>query len=128
VGAPSAEGVNRARPGDHPAGDRRPLRDEALLARVDAYLPARRRVEFDAIDFYHNEAQILGADTRKLGTVESAKLLAALVPDFESGQYRPPKVAATYPLAEGVAAYRAVAAGTSGHVVLTPWENASSSA
>ena len=79
----------------------------------------KRRVEFDAIDFYHNEGQILGADTRKLDIPGSAKLLAALVPGFESGQYRAPHVTETYPLAEGVAAYRSVAAGANGRVVLT---------
>ena len=80
----------------------------------------KRRVEFDAIDFYHNEAQILGADTRKLGVIESARLMAALVAGFESGQYRPPSVVATYPLAEGVAAYHRVASGKGGNVVITP--------
>jgi NADPH:quinone reductase-like Zn-dependent oxidoreductase len=80
----------------------------------------KRRVEFDAIDFYHREAQILGADTRKLGAVESATILSALVPNFENGQYRTAPVAESYPLAEGVAAYRSVARGTRGHVVLIP--------
>lgn len=86
---------------------------------VEISATGKRRVEFDAIDFYHNEGQILGADTRKLDMPGSAKLLAALVPGFESGQYRAPHVTETYPLAEGVAAYRSVAAGANGRVVLT---------
>jgi NADPH2:quinone reductase len=80
----------------------------------------KRRVEFDAIDFYHREAQILGADTRKLDAIESATILSALVTHFENGQYRTAPVAETYPLAEGVAAYRSVGRGTRGHVVLIP--------
>jgi NADPH2:quinone reductase len=80
----------------------------------------KRRVEFDAIDFYHREARILGADTRKLDAVESATVLSALVPNFENAQYRTAPIAETYPLTEGVAAYRSVAHGVRGHVVLIP--------
>jgi NADPH2:quinone reductase len=80
----------------------------------------KRRVEFDLIDFYHSESQILGADTRKLDAVASAKILTNLVAGFEAGRYQAPTLARTYPLAEGVAAYEAVARGTRGRVVLTP--------
>ncbi|GGF04670.1 oxidoreductase [Aliidongia dinghuensis] len=80
----------------------------------------KRRVEFDVIDFYHNESRIFGADSRKLDTSASAALLADLVPGFESGAYSPPVIAATYPLEEARAAYEAVAKGTAGRVVLTP--------
>jgi NADPH2:quinone reductase len=78
----------------------------------------KRRVEFDVVEFYHNEGQIFGADSRKLGTLAAAKLLGDLVPGFEDGQYRAPLVAESYPLAQGVAAYRSVANGTRGRVVL----------
>jgi NADPH:quinone reductase-like Zn-dependent oxidoreductase len=78
----------------------------------------KRRVEFDLIDFYHNESQILGADTRKLDAVASAKILANLAPGFEDGRYQPPTLARAYPLADGIAAYEAVAHGTRGRVVL----------
>ena len=80
----------------------------------------RRRVEFDAVDFYHNESRIFGADSRKLDIAGSAKLLADLVPGFESGAYAAPVIAATYPLEEARAAYEAVANGTAGRVVITP--------
>jgi NADPH:quinone reductase len=79
----------------------------------------KRRVEFDIIDFYHNESRILGADTRKLDASASAKILGHLVPGFEDGRYQPPTIARVYPLADGVAAYEAVARGTRGRVVLT---------
>jgi len=80
----------------------------------------RRRVAFDLIDFYHNESRIFGADTRKLDPVDSAKILAALVPGFEAGRLRPPAIARTSSLADGVAAYEAVATGTRGRVVIAP--------
>jgi NADPH:quinone reductase-like Zn-dependent oxidoreductase len=85
---------------------------------VEISSAGKRRVEFDLIDFYHNEGQILGADSRKLDTLASSKLLAELVPGFEQGPYQAPVVAETYPLADGVAAYQAVARGTRGRVVL----------
>ena len=80
----------------------------------------RRRVEFDLIDFYHNESRLFGADSRKLDAFASGKLLAALTPGFESGQYQPPVIAETYALDEGQAAYRSVASGTRGRVVILP--------
>ncbi|MGD0674062.1 MAG: zinc-binding alcohol dehydrogenase family protein [Polyangiaceae bacterium] len=85
---------------------------------VEISATGKRRVEFDAIDFYHKEGRIFGADSRKVDTIGSAKILASLVLGFETGQYRAPHVAGTYRLADGVAAYRAVASGTPGRVVL----------
>jgi NADPH:quinone reductase-like Zn-dependent oxidoreductase len=96
----------------------RSLRHRGRLVVISA--TGKRRVDFDAIDFYHNEAQIMGADTRALDAAASASLLSALVPGFESGQYSAPAIERTYPLSEGVAAYRAVAEGASGPVVLKP--------
>jgi NADPH2:quinone reductase len=86
---------------------------------VEISATGKRRVDFDLVDFYHNQTQLLGADTRKLDAVESAEILAALVPGFESGLYLPPTIAETYPLAEAVAAYRSVERGTRGRVVIT---------
>jgi NADPH:quinone reductase-like Zn-dependent oxidoreductase len=86
---------------------------------VEISSAGKRRVEFDLIDFYHKELQILGADTRKLDALASTKILANLVPGFEGGRYQPPTLAGAYPLADGVAAYEAVARGTRGRVVLT---------
>jgi NADPH2:quinone reductase len=87
---------------------------------VEISATGKRRVEFDGVDFYHNESRIFGADSRKLGVIESAEILAALVPAFESGQYRPPVIAETYPLERGPAGYVSVARGTRGRVVLKP--------
>ena len=84
---------------------------------VEISSTGKRRVEFDVVEFYHKEGQIFGADSRKPDAVASAQILAELVPGFEGGQYRAPLIAQTYPLADGVAAYRAVAGGTRGRVV-----------
>jgi NADPH:quinone reductase-like Zn-dependent oxidoreductase len=79
----------------------------------------KRRVEFDLIDFYHNETQLLGVDSAKLGVAESAPLMTALVEGFETGKLTGPAIAQTFPLERARDAYEAVAAGTRGRVVIT---------
>ncbi|NPT37056.1 quinone oxidoreductase family protein [Paraburkholderia xenovorans] len=79
----------------------------------------KRRVEFDLIDFYHNETQLLGVDSAKLGVADSAPLMTALVEGFETGKLTGPVIAQTFPLERGREAYEAVAAGTRGRVVIT---------
>ncbi|RKR37170.1 zinc-binding alcohol dehydrogenase family protein [Paraburkholderia sp. BL17N1] len=79
----------------------------------------KRRVEFDLIDFYHNETQLLGVDSAKLGVAESAPLMTALVEGFEAGKLTGPAIAQTFPLERAREAYEAVAAGTRGRVVIT---------
>jgi NADPH:quinone reductase len=61
---------------------------------------------------------LLGADSAKLGVAESAPLMTALVEGFESGKLRAPMIAHRFDLAHGQDAYRAVAAGTAGRVVI----------
>jgi NADPH:quinone reductase-like Zn-dependent oxidoreductase len=80
-----------------------------------------RRVSFDLLDFYHNERQLLGVDTRKRNATESAAVLEALTPFFEDGAFRPPKIDRTIPLADGLSAYEQVARGeVRGRLVLVP--------
>jgi NADPH2:quinone reductase len=79
----------------------------------------QRRVELDLIDFYHNETQLLGVDSAKLGVAESAPLMTALVEGFESGKLQGPAIAQEFPLERAREAYAAVAAGTRGRVVIT---------
>ena len=80
-----------------------------------------RRVSFDLRDFYHNERQLLGVDTRKRNATESAAVLEALTPIFEDGAFRPPMIDRTIPLAEGPSAYEQVARGeVRGRLVLVP--------
>jgi NADPH:quinone reductase len=78
----------------------------------------KRRVEFDLIDFYHNETQLLGVDSAKLGVAESAPLMTALVEGFESGKLTGPAIAQEFPLERAREAYQAVADGTRGRVVI----------
>lgn len=77
-------------------------------------------VEIDLKALYRNETRIFGADSTKLGVVESARRLDKMGPYFESGDYRPLPIAARYCLDEGVAAYQAVADGVAGRVVINP--------
>jgi|HubBroStandDraft_1064217.scaffolds.fasta_scaffold00018_93 NADPH2:quinone reductase len=82
----------------------------------------RRQVSFDLADFYHNESRLFGVDTLKLDLTGSARLLEELAPGFEDGSYRPPLVEARLGLDRAQEAYRMVAAGTRGRIVLCPQE------
>jgi NADPH2:quinone reductase len=77
-------------------------------------------VEINLPDFYHREAQMLGADSRQLGVIESAERLTLLTPYFERGEFRPLPVTHRFGLDEGQKAYAAVADGVSGRVVIVP--------
>jgi NADPH:quinone reductase len=79
-----------------------------------------RTVQFDMIDFYHNETQLLGVDSTQLGVVASGALLAEMTPYFESGAFRPLSISRIYSLDEAPQAYLAVAGGTRGRVVIHP--------
>jgi NADPH:quinone reductase-like Zn-dependent oxidoreductase len=77
-------------------------------------------VEIDLKALYRNETRIFGADSTKLGVVESARRLDKMGPYFESGDFRPLPIAARYCLDEGVAAYQAVVDHIAGRVVINP--------
>jgi NADPH:quinone reductase len=79
-----------------------------------------REVTFDLIDFYHNESRLLGVDSLRRDLTASAEILEALTGGFEAGDYRAAPLGASFPLAEAVAAYRRVAEGAPGRVVLHP--------
>lgn len=80
-----------------------------------------RRVSFDLLDFYHNESQLFGVDTRKRNASASAVLLEALTPFFEHGAFQPPMIDRMIPLSEGPAAYEQMARGEArGRPVLVP--------
>jgi NADPH:quinone reductase len=79
-----------------------------------------RTVEIDLKDLYHNETRILGADSGKLDIVESARRLAMMSPYFESGEFRPPPVSASFSLDQAGQAYQAVADHIAGRVVIHP--------
>lgn len=69
------------------------------------------RVEFSLVDFYHNLLRLIGVDTLKLTSPQIAAIMDDLRPGFENGHLRPSPVQ-TWPLAQGVDAYAAVAKGT----------------
>ena len=87
---------------------------------VEISATGRRRVEFDLIDFYHNETQLFGADSAKLGVAESARLMKAIAAGFDEGKFNAPVIAQRFALAQGREAYDAVAQGTTGRVVIVP--------
>lgn len=77
------------------------------------------KVSFELIPFYRKEARILGVDSLKRGVVACAEIMERLAPGFASGALPAPTIAAAYPLEQAPAAYRAVAEGTRGRVILT---------
>lgn len=79
-----------------------------------------RTVDIDLVSLYRNETRILGVNSLKLDLVASARVLEAINPYFQSGAFRPPPIAGTYPLQDGVAAYQAVAKGSPGRIVIQP--------
>jgi NADPH2:quinone reductase len=78
------------------------------------------RVNFNLVDFYHNESRLLGVDSLKLGFEEAAEILRSLTPAIESGELPLPKVE-VYPLAQAPELYRGIASSTlKGKPVLAP--------
>ncbi|GLW07977.1 oxidoreductase [Microtetraspora sp. NBRC 13810] len=77
--------------------------------------------EIDLADFYHREARMLGADSRKLDATASAERLERISPHFERGEFRPLPIRRTFDLDHGPDAYRAVAEKkVHGRVVIRP--------
>jgi NADPH:quinone reductase len=89
---------------------------------VEIAATGRREVSFDLADFYHNESRLFGADTLKRDLTASAAVLDALTPGFIAGSYHAAPIARTYGLAEAQKAYREVAVGAAGRIVLRPQE------
>jgi NADPH:quinone reductase len=77
-------------------------------------------VEIDLKALYRNETRIFGADSTKLGVVDSARRLQEMAPYFESGEFRPLPITATYSLDDAAVAYQAVADHIAGRVVIRP--------
>ena len=77
-----------------------------------------RRVEFDLIDFYHNETQLFGADSAKLGVAAAAHFMAEIGRGFENGQFVAPLIEHRFTLDDARQAYELVAKGTRGRVVI----------
>ncbi|SIT45410.1 Alcohol dehydrogenase [Paraburkholderia piptadeniae] len=86
---------------------------------VEISATGKRRVDFDLIDFYHNETQLLGADSAKLGVADSARMMTELASVFDGGGLQAPSIAQAFTLEQARDAYAAVAGGTRGRVVIT---------
>jgi NADPH:quinone reductase len=89
---------------------------------VEIATTGQREVSFDLADFYHNESRLFGVDTLKRDLTTSAEVLDALTPGFVAGDYRAAPIAETCGLARAQEAYRKVAAGAAGRIVLHPQE------
>ena len=89
---------------------------------VEIAATGQREVSFDLVEFYHNESRLFGVDTLKRDITASAEVLDALTPGFVAGDYHAAPIAETCGLSEAQEAYRKVAAGASGRVVLRPQE------
>ena len=99
------------------------LKSLALRGRlVEIAATGQREVSFDLVDFYHNESRLFGVDTLKRDLTASAEVLDALTPGFVAGDYRAAPIEETCGLGEAQEAYRKVAAGAAGRIVLRPQE------
>ena len=89
---------------------------------VEIASAGQREVSFDLVDFYHNESRLFGVDTLKRDLTASAEVLNVLNPGFVAADYHAAPIAETCGLSEAQEAYRKVAAGATGRIVLRPQE------
>jgi NADPH:quinone reductase-like Zn-dependent oxidoreductase len=78
-----------------------------------------RRVSFDLLNFYHRRLTLVGIDSRALTVTDSAKLLAAMTPEFEAGRLQPSPIATRETLADVCELYAFVNNGGAGKAVLS---------
>ena len=89
---------------------------------IEIAATGQREVYFDLADFYHNQSRLFGVDTQPRDLTASAQVLEALTAGFDAGDYRAAPIAATYALNRAQEAYRKVASGAAGRVLLHPQE------
>ena len=89
---------------------------------VEIAAAGQREVCFDLIDFYRSESRLFGVNTLDRDLTASAAALDALAPGFVAGDYHAAPIAETCGLGEAQQAYRKVAAGAAGRIVLRPQE------
>jgi NADPH:quinone reductase len=87
---------------------------------VEISATGKREVSFDLPDFYHNESRLFGVDTLKRDLAMAAEVLDALAPGFIAGDYGAAPITETCGLAQAQDAYRKVAGGSTGRIVLQP--------
>jgi NADPH2:quinone reductase len=89
---------------------------------VEIAATGQREVSFDLVDFYRNESRLFGVNTLERDLTASAEVLDVLTLGFDAGDYHAAPIAQTFALDEAQEAYRKVAAGASGRIVLRPQE------
>ena len=70
------------------------------------------------MSFYQKQAVLPGLTTQVLDATQCAEILKEIAQLFESGDLKPPIASKKYPLSDAAQAYRRVASGKSGKVVL----------
>jgi NADPH:quinone reductase-like Zn-dependent oxidoreductase len=89
--------------------------------RVIVISPGKQpRVSFELVAFYRKELQLFGVDSLKRDLTAAAETLRELTAAFDAGVLLPPRVSQAFPLDQAPEAYRLVAAGSNGRVVLKP--------
>jgi NADPH:quinone reductase len=73
--------------------------------------PARPRVEFNLVDFYHNQARLLGLDTMKTPGPQIASAMNELRRGFDEGHLRPPEIQIS-PFEKAIEVYAGLASKT----------------
>jgi NADPH:quinone reductase-like Zn-dependent oxidoreductase len=68
------------------------------------------RVSFNLMDFYHNQAHLIGVDSIQFTAQQIAGVLREATPGFEAGEFVLGAIR-TWPLDQGIAAYEAAAQG-----------------
>jgi len=79
---------------------------------------AGREAPLDLFELYRSRVSLVGLNTAVIDATQGARILAELVPLFESGRVRPVPVIERHPLAAAARGYARVAAGAPGKVVL----------
>jgi NADPH:quinone reductase-like Zn-dependent oxidoreductase len=87
---------------------------------IEIAATGQREVSFDLANFYHNESRLFGVDTLNRDLTASTEMLDALTPGFVVGDYGGAPISETCRLGDAQAAYRKVAVGAPGRVVLRP--------
>jgi NADPH:quinone reductase-like Zn-dependent oxidoreductase len=97
------------------------LSQKGRLAEISAP-PKDSRVSFDLRDFYHQEARLLGVDSRALDASACGSILGDLTLGFESHDLQIlPATVETYSLEDAIKAYEQILNGTAkARAVLTP--------
>lgn len=93
------------------------LANKGRLVEISARQP---EVSFNLADFYHHEQCLFGVDSLKRDLIASSEILDGLRSEFERKNYRPQPIAEGFPLDQVVEAYRRVAEGANGKIVLYP--------